>query len=230
MSILTAATLSAFLPGLSGADAWADALGAATDEFEITSPPRLAAFLAQIAEESDELQRLVESLDYSTLRLMQVWPGRFPTAAAAAPYAHLPQKLANHVYANRLGNGDEASGDGWRYRGRGLLQITGRANYQVVSGALNHGFVDTPDDLATPSWAALAAAQYWRSHSLNVLADLGTDASFVAITRAINGGETGLTSRQLYWARAREVFGIPVPGAASSSGSSSRGGTLGDTA
>jgi len=218
MSILTASTLSAFLPSLSDADEWADALGAAADEFEITSAARLAAFLAQVAEESDELQRLVENLDYSTLRLMQVWPGRFPTVAAAAPYAHLPQKLANHVYANRLGNGDEASGDGWRYRGRGLLQITGRANYQIVGAAVNHAFVDSPDDLATPSWAALAAEQYWRSHGLNVLADLGTDASFVAMTRAINGGEAGLASRQVYWTRAREAFGISIPGAAPSAG------------
>ena len=215
MSILTTSILSAFLPSLAGPDAWADALGLAADQFDLTSPARLAAFLAQVAEESNEFRRLVEDLDYSTIRLMKVWPNRFATAAAAAPYAHLPQKLANHVYASRLGNGDEASGDGWRYRGRGLLQITGRANYQILSGALSHGFVDNPDDWGTVSWAALAAAHYWRSHGLNVLADLGTDASFIAITRAINGGETGLDSRRQYWTRARAALGIAVPGPAS---------------
>jgi putative chitinase len=214
MSILTPSILSAFLPALERPDAWAAALGLATDQFDMTSPARLAAFLAQAAEESHEFRRLVEDLDYSTIRLMAVWPNRFATAAAAAPYAHLPQKLADHVYAARLGNGDEPSGDGWRYRGRGLLQITGRTNYQIVSGALNHDFVDNPDDLGTVSWAALAAAHYWRSHGLNVLADLGTDASFIAITRAINGGETGLDNRRLYWARARAALGIAVPGAA----------------
>jgi putative chitinase len=214
MSILTPAILSAFLPTLSGVDPWSIALGAATDQFDITSPPRLAAFLAQVAEESSEFRRLSEDLDFSTLRIMQVWPSRFPTTAAAAPYAHLPQKLANHVYANRLGNGDEASGDGWRYRGRGLLQITGRSNYQIASGALNHAFIDSPDDLATPVWAAVAAAQYWRSHGLNVLADVGTDAGFVAITRAINGGEAGLDSRRLYWMRAQSALGMSPPGTA----------------
>jgi putative chitinase len=225
MSILTPSILSACLPSLVDPDAWADALSLATDQFDITSPARVAAFLAQIAEESNALRQLVEDLDYSTIRLMEVWPNRFATAAAAAPYAHLPQKLANHVYAARLGNGDEASGDGWRYRGRGLLQITGRANYQIVSGALNHGFVDNPDDLGTVSWAALAAAHYWRSHGLNVLADLGTDASFIAITRAINGGEAGLDSRRLYWTRARAALGIAVPGAGSLTGPPLGGGS-----
>jgi putative chitinase len=208
MSILTPSTLSAFLPALSAPDDWAAAIATATDQYEITSPVRLAAFLAQIAQESSELRRLAEDLDYSTLRLMQVWPTRFPTAAAAAPYSHMPEKLANHVYAQRLGNGDEASGDGWRYRGRGLLQITGRANYQVLSEAMDHGFVDGPDDLATMSWAALAAAQWWRSHGLNALADVGSDASFVAMTRAINGAEIGLPGRRLYWTRARAALGI----------------------
>ncbi len=215
MSILTSAILSAFLPSLTDAGGWADALGIATDQYDINSPARLAAFLAQVAEESNEFRRLVEDLDYSTMRLMKVWPNRFGTVAAAAPYAHMPERLANHVYASRLGNGDEASGDGWRYRGRGLLQITGRANYQIASGALNHGFVDTPDDLATTSWAALAAAQYWRSHGLNALADLGTDAGFVAITRAINGGEGGLDSRRSYWNRARAALSGSVTGASS---------------
>ena len=214
MSILTPSTLSVFLPSLQRPDQWADAIGVATDQFDITSAQRLAAFLAQIAEESNEFRRLVEDLDYSTMRLMEVWPHRFPTPAAAAPYAHMPEKLANHVYASRLGNGDEASGDGWRYRGRGLLQITGRANYQILTGALNHGFVDTPDDLATFAWAAVAAAHYWRSNGLNVLADVGSDASFVAITRAINGAETGLDSRRFYWTRARTALGIPIPGPA----------------
>src|SRR5262252_6595205 len=98
MSILTPSILSAFLPSLARPDEWTAALVTATDQFEITSSARLAAFLAQVAQESSEFRRLVENLDYSTMRLMQVWPNRFSTVTAAAPYAHMPERLANHVY------------------------------------------------------------------------------------------------------------------------------------
>lgn len=211
MSLLTSEVMAASLPGLWQPSEWAAALGSATDRFEITSAVRLAAFLAQIAEESDEFRRLIENLDYSTMRLMQVWPQRFPTAITAAPYAHLPQKPANHVYANRLGNRDEASGDGWRFRGRGLLQITGRTNYQAISASLNHDFMNNREDLATTSWPALGAAQFWRSHGLNAVADLGTDASFADLTRVINGAETGLDRRRAYWNRAQAALSIQLP-------------------
>jgi putative chitinase len=196
------------LPSLLRPDEWAAALDDATNRFEITSAERVAAFLAQVAEESNEFRRLTENLDYSTLRLMQVWPKRFVTAASAAPYAHLPEKLANHVYAGRLGNGDEASGDGWRYRGRGLLQVTGRENYQALSKELAHGFVATPDDLATITWAAVAAGAFWQSHGLNALADQGSDLSFATLTRVVNGAELGLDRRRLYWSRARRALGL----------------------
>src|SRR5687767_14886820 len=117
---LTAPRLQRFLPALADAAGWTDALNPALAQFEITTPPRIAAFLAQVALESMEFSHLVENLNYSAKRLMVVWPRRFPTLAAASPYARNPERLANHVYAKRLGNGDATSGDGWRFRGRGL--------------------------------------------------------------------------------------------------------------
>jgi predicted chitinase len=119
MSIITEARLTAFLPTLPNVAIWARALDEAMERFEINTPERMAAFLAQIAPESGEFRRLVESLNYTGSRLMKVWPKRFQTLEKANEYARQPEKLANYVYAKRLGNRDVASGDGWRYRGRG---------------------------------------------------------------------------------------------------------------
>ena len=113
-------------PGQLHTSAWVVPLNTGIDKFDITDARRAASFLAQIAEESDELRHLVENLNYSAGRLMQVWPTRFPPVKSARSYERNPEKLANHVYASRLGNGDQASGDGWRYRGRGLIQATGQ--------------------------------------------------------------------------------------------------------
>jgi putative chitinase len=140
MSIITEARLTAFLPTLPNVAIWARALDEAMERFEIHTPERMAAFLAQIAHESSEFRRLVESLNYTGSRLMKVWPKRFQTLEKANEYARQPEKLANYVYAKRLGNGDVASGDGWRYRGRGLIQLTGRANYQTAGRALSRPF------------------------------------------------------------------------------------------
>jgi putative chitinase len=214
MSTVTDSQLKAFLPSLADARAWADALASAMSQFEITSPARVAAFLAQTAHESAGFTRLVENLDYSGARLMVVWPGRFPTLEKAAPYARQPERLANFVYARRLGNGDEASGDGWRYRGRGLLQLTGRGNYRSTGLALTHAFVDTPDAASEPRWAALTAAHFWKSRGLNELADDENDdndaADFTRISAIVCGGRTGLASRMDYWRRARTALGLPA--------------------
>src|SRR5439155_596696 len=177
--------------------------------FAISSPDRAAAFLAQVAHESGEFRYLVENLNYSTARLIQVRPRRFPTLDAALPYDHQPEKLANFVYANRLGNGDAASGDGWRFRGRGLLQITGRDNYRAVGVALALPLETEPEQLETPAVAALAAAQFWQSHGLNEFADDhhdGTaDANFDTISMRINGGRVGIDARRQYWQRAKLI-------------------------
>ena len=124
--IITENQLRTFLPTLKNSTTWTTALNTAMVRFDISSPERAAGFLAQVAHESAEFQRLVERLSYSATRLMAVWPRRFPTLELARRYERQPERLASYVYANRIGNGDAASGDGWRFRGRGILQITGR--------------------------------------------------------------------------------------------------------
>jgi putative chitinase len=208
--VIAQVQLTAFLPTLARADEWTAALNAAMDRFEINTPPRAAAFLAQIAHESGELRRLVENLNYSAARLCAVWPNRFPTVEAAQPYERNPEGLANYVYARRLGNGDVASGDGWRFRGRGLIQLTGRGNYRSCSTAVALPFETEPARLESPEAAALAAAQFWQSRGLNHLADDynddNDDEDFISITKIINGGTAGLKSRQQYWARAKAAL------------------------
>ncbi|MEO8451336.1 MAG: glycoside hydrolase family 19 protein [Gemmatimonadota bacterium] len=209
--MLTEAQLTRFLPGLTTAGVWVPALNTAMTAFGITSPPRIAAFLAQIAPESAELRRLVEALSYSANRLQAVWPGRFPSLESARPFERQPEKLANCVYAKRLGNADTPSGDGWRFRGRGLLQITGRGNYRACGTALELPLEGNPERLETPEVAALAAAQFWHSRGLNELADDqnddNDDTDFVSITIAINGGRVGLAQRRAYWERAKQALG-----------------------
>jgi len=207
---LSVAQLRRFLPTLAEAELWANALEPALGRFEITTPPRIAAFLAQVAHESLEFTHLVEGLSYTARRLMVVWPGRFPTLKSALPYERQSEKLANYVYAKRLGNGDTPSGDGWHFRGRGLLQHTGRGRYREAGAALGLPLETQPELLATPAVAALAAGQYWSSHGLNTLADDQNDddddADFVRISILINGGRTGLDARRAYWDRAKTAL------------------------
>jgi len=181
---LTADQLRKIVPKCKNPRAWIDPLNRAMARFGIDTAQRAAAFIAQIAEESGQLNRLEENLSYSAKRLTQVWPSRFPTLDAAQAYARAPEKLANFVYAGRLGNGDTASGDGWRYRGRGLLQISGRANYAAAAKALGNPYEDNPDLLATPPHAALSAAQFWQAKGLNALADDEQKHFFVAALSA----------------------------------------------
>jgi putative chitinase len=190
-------------------EAWTDVLNDAMARYAISNPRREAAFLAQIAVESRELRTLVENLNYSAQRLTAVWPKRFPSLAAAAPYEHNPERLASRVYANRLGNGDEVSGDGWRFRGRGLIQVTGRDNYRRVGQALALPLEAQPELLEQPQPAALSAASFWQSRGLNELADDCTDdGRFVAICEAVNGGDAGLDERRAHWASAKRALGI----------------------
>jgi len=210
MSILTETRFAAFLPDAPDIPTWTRVLNDAMDRFDVRTLHRVAAFLAQIAHESDEFRRVVENLNYTAKRLMQVWPKRFTSLAKARRYERQPKKLANYVYANRLGNGDEATGDGWRFRGRGLLQITGRGNYRATAQALALPLEDNPELLKQPGVAALAAAHFWKSRGLNELADDrntdNDDEDFVTISVIINGGRTGLESRKRYWARAKAVL------------------------
>jgi putative chitinase len=209
---LTEKQLKTAMP-LCDTEKWLTPLNSAMDRFEINTPDRAAAFLAQLAHESAETTRLTEGLSYSTAdRLCRVWPKRFPTPESAQPYVRNPQGLANFVYANRGGNGDAASGDGYSYRGRGLFQLTFRDNYRMAGDALNLPLIANPDLVATPDVAALTAAHYWQQRGLNALADHqpGDDdvKDFEQISIRINGGRVGLPDRKKYWAQARAALGI----------------------
>ncbi len=209
---ITSQQISGMFPHCTRPDDWAAALDAAMNQFDITTPRRAAALLSQIAYESGEFNHLTENLDYSPQRLLAVWPKRFPTLQMAIPYAHDPEKLANYVYAKRLGNGDVVSGDGWKYRGRGVIQLTGRGNYHQAGTAIERPIEDQPDLLLMPDAAARSAAFFWRSHGLNELADDenddNDDADFVAITIKINGSDTGIDGRRAYWVAAKAALGV----------------------
>lgn len=159
-------------------------------------------FLAQIGVESAHLARTCENLNYTTPeRIMEVWPRRFPTRASALPYVRHPKLLANFVYANRNGNGTIESGDGWRYRGRGLKQLTGAHNYAAYEAATGHSVLVDPDMLAAPDLAADSAGWFWQSNRCD---DLAHDVR--ALTRRVNGGFNGLDERRRLTAAAHVAF------------------------
>jgi putative chitinase len=167
------------------ARAFSDPLRAAMALHDISTPQRQAAFLAHCILESARLTRLEENLFYTTPeRIRAVWPSRFKTATEAAPFARNPKALANRVYSGRNGNGDEASGDGWRYRGRGLFQLTGRANYLRAAQGIGRPYDKQPDLVAEPSDACLTAAWFWAHNGGNDRIDRG---DFNGTTRMVNG-------------------------------------------
>lgn len=218
---ITAAQLASILPNNPNAAAWEPILNDAMKEFGIdANHDRIAAFVAQIAHESGELRRLVESLKYTTAKgICATWPDRFPTEAQAAPFVSTKgvndgkdRALANRVYGGRLGNGDAASDEGWKFRGRGLIQTTGRGNYEQVGKMLKLNLVANPDLLTQPIHAARSAGYFWQSRGLNAYADDFShdddDSDFKSITKLINGGTKGLLDRRTYWAKARKVLGL----------------------
>ena len=194
MKITTALLVAA---GISPTQArvFADPLSAACTLFEINTPERVAAFLSQCAHESAHFTRLEENLFYSTPeRILAMFTSRVKTIDQARSVAKNPKAMGALVYSSRLGNGDVASGDGWTFRGRGLIQLTGRANYVDASISIGRPYLAQPDLVAQPSDASLTAAWFWHSHKLNYLADV---VDIKAITRVINGPAlAGLTHRQ----------------------------------
>ncbi len=164
-------------------------------KFGINTPLRLAHFLAQCGHESGGFRVTSENLNYSAKGLNGIFKKYFPTEAAAAAYARNPQKIANKVYANRMDNGSEASGDGYKFRGRGYIQLTGRANYTLFGKAIGEDIANNPD-LVSGKYALLSAAWFWSKNGLNKLADGGASDSVVtSITKRVNGGTIGLADR-----------------------------------
>jgi putative chitinase len=164
----------------------------------------VAAFIAQSAHESGGFTTLHENLNYRPETLRKIFPKYFPDDAAAAQFAHNPEAIANRVYANRMGNGPEASGDGFRYCGRGLIQLTGKSNYQAFADSLQMPVEDVPAFLQTFEGAIQSACWFWESNNLNQYADSG---DILTMTKRINGGTIGLADRQAHYSHALQVFG-----------------------
>jgi putative chitinase len=195
--------LAQILPGNPYIEHWTDALNKILPDYDISTPQRVAAFLAQTAHESGGYSALHENLNYTAQSLCRVWPSHF-TAAIADQYAHNPEKIANRAYAGRMGNGDEASGDGWRFCGRGLLQVTGRVNYQAFADSVGMDVNDVPAFLQTFEGAVQSACWFWENNNLNQYADSG---DFVTMTKKINGGTLGLDDRTARYQHAVQVLG-----------------------
>jgi predicted chitinase len=177
------------------------------EKFGINTPLRVVHFLAQVFHESDNLRRREENLNYSADGLLKVFPKYFKSRTEALAYAHKPQAIANRVYASRMGNGNEASGDGWRFKGRGYIGTTGRDNYKAYA---NSEFCKG-DLMAHPEWLAQApgdlksALFFWYKNGLNALADKD-DVN--AVTKRVNGGYNGLANRGYLLRRFRKEFGV----------------------
>ncbi len=184
-----------------------DFLNEGMTRFEINTPNRMTAFIAQLAHESGDFRYSEENLNYSWTALRKTWPRRFTSDAMAQQYHRQPERIANVVYAGRYGNGAEATGDGWRYRGRGLIQLTFHDNYGAYARALAEPSILTaPEQVAQPRHAALSACWFWQSHGLNPIADAGDQEAFNQISYKINGGWNGKEDRLENWAEARAVM------------------------
>jgi putative chitinase len=185
------------------AGVFAGPLTAAAEEFEINTPLRTAAWIAQIAHESASLQAVSENLNYSAEALTRVFP-RYFTLSQAAVYARNPERIACRVYANRMGNGPEESGDGWTFRGAGLIQLTGKQNQREVAEHFGIPITEIGTWLRTPEGAARSAGWFWSKNGLNELADRD---DFRSITRKVNGGFNGWEDRLAFYDRAKQVLG-----------------------
>ena len=184
---------------------WTTVLDKAMEAYEIDTPAEVAAFLAQCSWESAAFTGMEENLFYTAPRLQQVFKHAFADAATAQLYERKPQRIANKVYANRLGNGNELSGDGWKYRGRGLFQLTGPKNYMACGQVFGKDLVADPDYIATKEGAARSAAWYWKANGCNLRI---AENNFDATTRAINGaGMLGKDGRRALYAKLLPIFG-----------------------
>jgi putative chitinase len=200
--------LKELLPKNPYVDHWHQALSQLLPNYEINTAQRIAAFVAQCSHESGGFITLKENLNYRAVTLRKIFPKYFPTDELANAYANMPNKqeaIANRCYANRMGNGDEHSGDGYRYCGRGLIQLTGKTNYQSFADSLEMNVEDVPEYLATFEGAAQSACWFWESNNLNQWADKG---DILTLTKRINGGTIGLEDRIKHYEHALHVLGV----------------------
>jgi putative chitinase len=169
---------------------WLDPINQTLKKYALDSNRRIAAFIGQCQHESGNFKFVKENLNYSAESLMKTWPSRFPDLDTANQYAHNQEKIANKVYAGRMGNTED--GDGFKYIGRGVIQITGKDNYKNCGEALGLDLLDNPDLISEPTGAVLSAGWFWNKHGLNILADA---QDYTNMTKRINGGILGLDDR-----------------------------------
>ena len=201
---LTKEQLKQLLPKNPYIDYWYNALSQLLPDYEINTPKRIAAFIAQCSHESGGFTALEENLNYKAESLMRVWPRYFPDMATAQRYAHNQEAIANRIYANRMGNGDESSGDGFRYCGRGLIQLTGKDNYTRYAQSTEQSVEDASEHLTTFEVCVPSACWFWEANNLNQYADSG---DIVTMTKRINGGTIGLEDRIKHYEHALHVLG-----------------------
>jgi len=173
-------------------------------KYNISTTQRQASFIGQCQHESNNFRSLEENLHYSANGLMRTWSSRFPSRDVAEQYAQNPAKIANKVYAGRMGNGTEESGDGWNYHGRGVIQLTGKDNYKACGDALMLDLLTQPDKLLEPQYAVLSAGWFWNKHGLN---DVSDSKDYTLMTKRINGGTLGLDDRIAKINKALQVLG-----------------------
>ena len=202
---ITQQQLSACIGNNPYLEQWTDALNKILPDYEIDTPQRVAAFIAQSAHESGNFTALHENLNYRAVTLRKVFPKYFTTDDMAAQYAGKPELIANRVYGGRMGNGPEESGDGFRYCGRGLIQLTGKSNYQAFAESIETPVEQIPEFLATFEGAIQSACWFWESNNLNQYADSG---DILTMTKRINGGTIGLEDRKKHYEHALHVFGV----------------------
>lgn len=200
--------LKELLPKNPYIDHWHNALSILLPDYEINTPQRMAAFIAQCSHESGGFMVLKENLNYKAASLRKLFGKYFPNDEIANQYASKPNKqeaIANRIYASRMGNGDEASGDGYKFCGRGLIQLTGRDNYTFFAGSLGITVEEASEYLQTFEGAAQSACWFWETNNLNQWADKG---DIVTLTKRINGGTIGLEDRIKHYEHALHVFGV----------------------
>lgn len=201
---ITQDQLQQLIPKNSHVDQWCDALNTVLPRYQIDTPKRVAAFVAQCGHESAGFTALKENLNYGAPGLMTTFKKYFPTQELANSYARQPERIANRVYADRMGNGNEASGDGWRYCGRGLIQLTGKNNYTAFAASIDMPVEEVPAYLETFEGAVESACWFWNTNKLNQYADSG---DLDTMTRRINGGLHGIDDRRARYNNALTVLG-----------------------